>query len=95
MHAISKTQICFNEPDNVTIHSVMNIMTANGAKMGQKRQQQCFQGINIRHLLEKDYYKHTIANVAVWLSFYVYSFTFLSYLTMVNQCLTILFFQKL
>ena len=28
-----KIQICFNESDIVTEHSVMNIMTANGAKM--------------------------------------------------------------
>ena len=34
-----KAQICFNEPDNVTVHSVMKIMTANGAKMAQKRPQ--------------------------------------------------------
>ena len=26
------TQICFNEPDYVTLYSVMNIMTKNGAK---------------------------------------------------------------
>ena len=31
-----KTQMCFNEPDYVTAHSVMNIMKANGAKMAQK-----------------------------------------------------------
>ena len=33
-------------------------------------------------------------NVAVWLSCYVYIFAILSYLTMVNQCLTFLFFSK-
>ena len=26
-----KTQMFFNEPDYVTVHSVLNIMTANGA----------------------------------------------------------------
>ena len=26
------TQICFNEPDYVTLHSIMNIMTENSAK---------------------------------------------------------------
>ena len=31
-----KPQMCFNEPDYVTVHSVMNIMTTNGAKMAQK-----------------------------------------------------------
>ena len=34
-----KTQMCFNEPDYVTVHSVMNIITANGAKMAQRIQQ--------------------------------------------------------
>ena len=29
----------FNEPDYVTVHSVMNIMTANGGKMAQKMPQ--------------------------------------------------------
>ena len=28
-----KTQMWFNEPDYVTTHSVINIMTANGTKM--------------------------------------------------------------
>ena len=32
-----KPQMCFNEPDYVTVHSVMNIMTTNGAKMAQKK----------------------------------------------------------
>ena len=31
-----KTQICFKEPDNVTVHTVMNKMAGNGPKMGQK-----------------------------------------------------------
>ena len=30
------TQICFNEPDYVTLRSVMNKMTEHGAKMTQK-----------------------------------------------------------
>ena len=34
-----KIQMCFNEPDYVTVHSVMNIMTANGAKIAQKIRQ--------------------------------------------------------
>ena len=34
-----KTQMCFNEPDYVTVRSVMNIMTANGAKIAQKMPQ--------------------------------------------------------
>ena len=31
-----KTQMCFNDPDYLMSHSVMNIMTANGAKMAKK-----------------------------------------------------------
>ena len=31
-----KSQICFNEPDYVTVESVMNKMTINGAKMGKR-----------------------------------------------------------
>ena len=31
-----KTQMCFNEPDYVTVHFVMNIVTANGGKMVQR-----------------------------------------------------------
>ena len=34
-----------------------------------------------------------MTNVAVWLSCYVYIFAILSYLTTVNQCLTV-FFSK-
>ena len=29
---LQKTQMCFNEPDYVTVHTVMNIVTANGCK---------------------------------------------------------------
>ena len=43
---------------------------------------------------EKDYYKHTMTDIVVWLSCYVYFFAILTYLTMVNQCLTMFFFQK-
>ena len=31
-----KSQMCFNEPDYVMVHSVVNIMTTNSAKMAQK-----------------------------------------------------------
>ena len=34
-----KPQMCFNEPDYVTVHSAMNIMTANSAKMVHKMTQ--------------------------------------------------------
>ena len=94
MHAILETQMSFHEPDYVTVHSVMNIMTANNAKMAQKFPQYCFQAIIIKHLMEKRYYKHTMKNVAVWLSCYIYIFAIVSYLTTVNQCLTIFFFSK-
>ena len=33
--------MCFNEPDIVTVHSAMNIMTANGVKVGQRIPQKC------------------------------------------------------
>ena len=29
-------QMCFNEPNYVTVHSVMNIMTTNAARMHKK-----------------------------------------------------------
>ena len=31
--------MCFNDPDYVTVNTVMNIITANAAKMVQKRTQ--------------------------------------------------------
>ena len=34
-----KTQMHFHEPDYVTVHSVMNIMTANCAKIAERIQQ--------------------------------------------------------
>ena len=33
---VEKTQLCFNEPDYVTVISVMNIITVNSAKMAQR-----------------------------------------------------------
>ena len=36
-----KTQVCFNEPHYVAVHSIMKIITASGAKMAQKIPQ-CF-----------------------------------------------------
>ena len=33
---LRKTQMCFNEPDYLTVNSVMNIMTANGARIAQR-----------------------------------------------------------
>ena len=34
-----KTQMSFNEPDYIMVHSVMNIMTASGVKMTHKMPQ--------------------------------------------------------
>ena len=34
-----KTQMCFDEPGYVTVHSVMNIMTADGAERAHKMPQ--------------------------------------------------------
>ena len=31
--------MCFNEPDYVKVHSLINIMTGNGAKIPQKMPQ--------------------------------------------------------
>ena len=36
MHAVQITQICFNDSDYVTLHSAINIMTENGAKITHK-----------------------------------------------------------
>ena len=49
------TQICFNESDCVTLHSVMNIMIENGTKMMHKMLQQWFEAITICCLSEKAY----------------------------------------
>ena len=43
---------------------------------------------------EKDYYKHTMTDVAVWLSCYVYIFAIWTYLTTANQSLTIFFLKN-
>ena len=48
-----KTQMCFNEPDYVTVHSVINIMTANGAKMVQKNATIMFLSCYNQVLVEK------------------------------------------
>ena len=49
----------------------------------------------IWHLSENGYYKHTMTDVPVWLSCYVYIFAISTYLTTVNHCLTIFFCQQL
>ena len=45
--------------------------------------------------VKKGNYMHTMTDAVVWLSSYVYIFAIWTYLTTVNQCLAILFFQKL
>ena len=45
-------------------------------------------------MCEKGYYKHTMTNFVIWLSCEVYIFAIWTYLTTVNQCLTIFFSQK-
>ena len=37
--SFKETQMCLNEPDYVTVQTVINIMAANGAKMVQKMPQ--------------------------------------------------------
>ena len=51
--------------------------------------------ITLWHLSEKGYYKCIMTDVVVSLSCYVYIFAIWTYLTAVNQFLTIFFFQKL
>ena len=92
---LQMTQICFYESDYVTLHTDMSIMTENHAKITHKLLQYQFQAIIIWHLSEKCYFKRTMRDVAVWLSCYVYIFAILTYLTTVNQCLTMFFSQKL
>ena len=55
---------------------------------------QWFLFINICYLSEKGYQKHTMIDVVVWLSCYAYIFTICSYVTVVNQCLTIFNFKN-
>ena len=68
------TQICLNKSDHVTLHSIMNVMTKNGAKMTHEMRQYRFYGIIIWHMSGKGYYKHTRTEVVVWLSCYAYIF---------------------
>ena len=87
-------QICFNESDYVTLHSVINIM--------KKR---CQNGAYNAAIMVLSYYylapvrkgllqaHHT--DVAVRLSCYVYIYAISAYLTTVNQCLIIFFFPKI
>ena len=49
-----KNQMCFNEPDYVTVHSVINIRTANGAKMVQKNATIMFLSCYYQVLVEKE-----------------------------------------
>ena len=89
------TQICFYESHYVTLHSDISIIKEDDAKITQKLPQYLFWAIIIWRLSEKCYLKHTMTYAVVWLSFYVFIFAILTYLTTVNQCLTIFFVQKL
>ena len=97
-----KTEICPNEPHYVMVHPVLNIMTARVPK-GRQNEAIMFPSdfffincwkslVFIYHMLEKDYYKHKMRNVGVWLSCYGYIFAIFGYLTTVTQCLTKFFF---
>ena len=76
-----------NEPDYVTVHTLINIMTAYGAKRAHKMRNNnsrlfslinCYKRVTfIYHLLEKGYYKHTMRKVGVWLNV---MYTFLLFL---------------
>ena len=92
---LQMTQICFYESDYVTLHPDMSIMTENRAKMTHKLPQYQFYIIIIWHLSEKCYFKDTMKDIVVWLGCYVYIFAILTYFTKVNQCLTMVIFQKL
>ena len=92
---LQMTQICFYDSDYITLHPDMSIMTENRAKMTHKILQYQFYAIIIWHLSEKCYLKDTMRDVIVWLSYYVYIFAILTYLTTINQCLTMIFFQTL
>ena len=89
------TKICFSEPNYVTLHSIINIMTENSTIMTHNMPQQWFQAITIWNLSEKCYCKPTMTDVVVWLSCYVFIFAIWNCLTTVNLCLRIFFFQKL
>ena len=83
------------------ISALMNLIIShypfpeyNGRKRLQKLQKKALQWllvINIWYLLNNGYYKHTMTDVVVWLSYYVYSFSVWTYLTTINQCLTFYF----
>ena len=95
--------MCLNDSNYVTVHSLINTMTANGAKRLTKCRDDVsrqFFSITCRkrvtffyHFLQKGCQKHTMRNVGVQLSFYVYIFATFGYLTTVNQYLTT-FFSK-
>ena len=86
------TQICFSESDYVTIHSVMNIMTENSAKMTHKMPQvlsYCYLAPLRKGLLQAHHDK--CCSLVKLLCIY---FAISTYLTTANHCLTI-FFSKI
>ena len=92
---LQMTQICFYDSDYIMLHPDMSTMTENRAKMTHKLLQYWFYTIIIWHLSEKCCLKDTMRDAVVWLSYCVYIFAILTYLTTVNQCLTMHFFQKI
>ena len=92
---LQMTQICFYDSDYIMLHLDMSTMTENRAKMTRKLLQYRFYALIIRHVSEKCYLKDTMRDLVVLLSYYAYIFAILTYLTTVNQCLTMLFFRKL
>ena len=71
-----KPQIFFNKPDYVTVHSVLENTTI------------MFLSYCYLALVGKGLLQHTMGNFAVWLGCYICVVSVLSYLTTVNQCLT-------
>ena len=67
------THICFNEPDFVTLHTVMNIMAESRTKVTKHCIAMVFSYCNSL-LLENGYYKRSMSDALVWLSCYVYIF---------------------
>lgn len=88
-----RTRIYFNEFDYPTLDSIMNIITKTALKWRKKCCNNCFKLLLSDSCQKKSYYKHTMINVGVWLSCYVYFFAIWAYLTTVNQWWA-MFFSK-
>ena len=87
---VPKIQMCFNEPDYVTVHSVRK-MTANGAKIAQKNAtiiflNYCYVALVRKELLQSqnDKYGSLVKLLCIYLCYFIV-------LNMVNHCLAIFF----